>query len=313
MIMWITLAAFAQAINAAVALIDKYIVTSEKAVPRPFVYAFYTTVLAGAWILVFAVGLIPLPGFRALGMPSLEFVYAPTLTIVAFSLLAAYAFFIALVSLFSALREADTSDVIPVVGAVSAIVSFTLGYSFLGAKLTPNFLIGIGLLAVGTFLVSHLRFNRQIAMMSIHAGIFFALHYVIIKGLFNITSFDNGFFWSRMAFFAVALSMLLVPGYFEKIRGTTKATTRAGGLLVLGNKFLAGIGSLLILKATSLGDVAVVQALGGLQFIFILMFTLFWGRSTPLACGENITCNEDIYHKAIFISVITLGFFVLFV
>lgn len=313
MFSWLSLAVLAQCINAGVAVVDKHIVSDEKLMPRPFVYAFYTCIFAGVWVVVFGVGMIPLPFLHTIGIPSLAHVTYPTLSIAALSLLSAYTFFIGLVSLYTALKTADASDVIPVVGAVSAVVSFGLGYFFLDARLTPNFLMGLLLLSVGTLLVSHLRFTWQIALTTVHAGIFFAIHYVVLKGLFTETSFDNGFFWSRIAFFVVALSMLLVPHWFEKIHTQTKATNRRGGLLVMANKLLAGIGSILIVKATALGDVAIVQALGGLQFVLILAFGLLWGHRTPETYGENNLQREEVYHKMLFVTMITAGFFVLLI
>jgi len=313
MFSWITLAVIAQAINAGVALVDKYIVTSEKIMPKPSVYAFYTCILAGMWVLVFLVGILPIPLLSSLGVPSLSHVTTPTLSVAVFAVLSAYAFFIALVSLYAALKEADASDVIPVVGAVSAVASFGLSHFFLDTRLTPNFMVGLLLLSLGTLLVSHLRFTWKTALNTVHAGLFFAIHYVTIKGLFNETSFDDGFFWSRVAFFVVAVSMLMIPGFLEKIHTQTKATTRQSGFLVLGAKLMAGIGSILILKATALGNVAIVQALGGLQFVFLLFFALFLGHKTPLEYGENIKHRHELYHKAAFITMITIGFFVLFI
>lgn len=310
---WILLAVGAQVIAAIVALADKYIVSSAAAMPRPLVYAFYTCLLSGAWIVVFLLGMVPATFIATLGIPSLESVVAPTLYVAALSALAAYTFFIALVSLYTALKEADASDVVPVVGAVSAVAAFCLSYVFLGTRLTPNFIVGIALLAVGTFLVSHLRFPFTIALSTLHAGLFFAIHYVTMKGLFDATSFDNGFFWSRIALIAVALSTLLVPAYFTKIKNQTKATSGTGGMLIFVTKLLAGVGSILILKATAEGDVSVVQALGGLQFVFLLLFAFLLGNKTPRECGENISCNRDIYHKAVFVGIITLGFFFLFI
>ncbi len=310
---WIFLAVGAQIIAAGVALADKYIVSSETVMPRPLVYAFYTCLLSGAWIVVFLLGMIPVPYLGTLGIPSFLNVETPTLYVAILSVFAAYTFFIALVSLYTALKEADASDVVPVVGAVSASASFLLSYVLLGTRITPNFMIGIALLAFGTLLVSHLRFTLKVALTSLHAGIFFALHYVTMKGLFDETTFDNSFFWSRVAFIGVALSMLLVPAYFASIRNQTKETSGTGGVLVFVPKVLAGVGSILILKATAEGDVSVVQALGGLQFVFLLLFAFFLGNTTPRECGENLSCNRDIYHKAIFVGIITLGFFFLFI
>lgn len=307
---WILLAVGAQFINAIVAIIDKHIV-SDDAFPKPFVYAFYTCLISGAWILIYFLSFIPLP-LNGLHIPSFGNVVRPTLEIVALSFLSAYTFFLALVSMFSALRDHDASDVVPVIGAVSALCSFALGYYFFDTRLSPNFILGIALLAAGTAFVSRFRFSAATAMVAFHSGLFFALHYIAIKGLFIETSFDNGFFWSRIAFMFFALSLLLIPNYWERVRDQTKTTTRAAGALILANKILAGVATILILKATDLGDVAVVQALGGLQFVFILLLGIFFSHShTRVKVAERYD-KASILQKAIFVSVISLGFLVLF-
>ena len=83
-------------------------------------------------------------------------------------------------------------------------------------------------------------------------------------------------------------------------------------MLVVGNKIIAGIASVLVLKATELGDVSVVQALGALQYLFILAFGVALGSHTPVEYGENVRDPKALLHKAVFVAVIALGFFVLF-
>jgi uncharacterized membrane protein len=160
--------------------------------------------------------------------------------------------------------------------------------------------------------VSHYNFELKTALVALHAGIFFALHYIAIKGLFMVTSFDDGFFWSRVAFMFFAVSLLMVPSYYDKIRTLTKSTTKKAGVLIFSNKILAGVSTILILKATDLGDVAVVQALGGLQYVFILLLGIFFSvHQTKIQVGEVYT-REVILRKALFVAVITTGFLVLF-
>jgi len=308
---WILLAAAAQFINAVVAILDKYIVSDDKILPRPFVYAFYTCLATSLWGLVFLFGL--LPGLDQLGVPQLSNIKMPTIQVVGMAFLAAYTFFMALVSMYDSLKSADASDVMPVIGAISALSSFGMGYLFLGASLTPNFLIGVLLLASGTFIVSRARFTLPVAMHTIHSGIFFALHYVAMKGLFSATSFDDGFFWSRIAFVLFALSLLLVPAYYEKIVSQTKTTSKKAGFLVLLTKVMAGVAAFMLLKATDLGEVSVVQALDGLKFVFILLIGIAIGNVTPKTCGENDCRSEGVIRKALYIAIISLGFFVLFV
>lgn len=308
---WIFLAVVAQFLNALVALIDKRIVSDDKMLPRPFVYGFYTCLFSGVWVLIYFFGFLPF-SFEGFTVPSFSNVLRPSIEVVALSFLSAYTFFIGLVSMFNALRVADASDVVPVIGATSAIASFGLGHFFLGTAMTSHYWLGITVLAVGTYLVSRFHFTYRTAFVAVHSGLFFAFHYIAIKGLFMTTSFDDGFFWSRVAFVLFALSLLMIPNYFEKIKEQTKVTTRSTGYLIVANKVLAGVSTILILKATDLGDVAVVQALGGLQFIFILILGIFFSiRPTTIAVGEPYR-KEAILQKALFVAVISVGFLLLF-
>ncbi|MCB9818588.1 hypothetical protein H6788_00160 [Candidatus Nomurabacteria bacterium] len=307
---WVLLAAGAQLINAFVAIGDKYLVTDEKRMPKPFVYAFYTCLVTAFWLVIYFFGFIP--GLADYGVPQFANVRTPTLDVVALSFFSAYTFFMALVSLYGTLKRADTSDVMPVVGAVSAIGTFGLSMFFLGGYSSPDFIWGILLLATGTFLVSHLRFTSNIALAAVHSGLFFALHYIAMKGLFVATNFDDGFFWSRIALVLFAMSWLLVPNYLELIRDQGKVTTRKTGVMVFGNKILAGIASFMILKATDWGDVAVVQALDGLKFVFILVIGLALSRFLPEAAQEKDKSFRTIVRKFLYVIIICIGFVLLF-
>ncbi len=308
---WLLLATAGQFLNAVVAVLDKYIVTDEKVLPRPFVYAFYSCLITGFWVVIYLVGLIP--GLHHVGVPHFSNVQSPSIQVVGMSFLAAYTFFMALVSMYDALKHADASDVMPVIGAVSAVSTFGMSYLFLGIKLSPNFIWGIALLAVGTLLVSQMRFTKGVVLHTIHSGIFFALHYIAMKGLFQETSFDDGFFWSRIGFVMFALSLLLVPAYYEKITAQTKKVTRKSGELVLVTKILAGVAAFMLLKATDLGDVTVVQALDGLKYVFIILLSIVAGRFIPVAAGENDWDAQVILRKVLFICVISIGFVMLFI
>jgi uncharacterized membrane protein len=309
---WLLLATFGQFLNAVVAILDKYIVSDSNALPRPFVYAFYSCLLTSSWVLVFAISFIP--GMTELGFPSFADVQKPSIQVTAMAFLAAYTFFMALVSMFDALKHSDASDVMPAIGGVSALASFGMSYLFFAIPLAPHFVWGILLLATGTFLLSHVRLanNTSVLLHVFHAGLFFALHYIVMKGLFDETSFADGFFWSRVCFVLFALSLLLVPTYYEKITAQTKTTTRKTGFLVVGTKIIAGIGAFMLLKATDMGDVAVVQALDGLKFVFIIVLSLLVGRFTPKTAGENEFDFKTLIRKTLYIGIIAVGFVVLF-
>jgi len=307
---WILLATVGQVLNALVAILDKYIVSDENALPRPFVYAFYSCLLTGGWALMYLLGVIP--GLHELGFPSYKEIETPTLTVVALAFLAAYTFFLALVSMFDALKRADASNTMPIIGSVSALSAFGMSYAFLDTALSENFIIGVILLSVGTLLVAQTLPKLDIVLHVVHSGLFFALHAITMKGLFLETSFDDGFFWSRIAFVLFALSLLLVPAYLHKIKGETDKTTKKAGLIILFNKVLAGVAAFLILKATDLGEVSVVQALDGLKFVFILLISAIFAHWLPESATARDTRPHTFFRNLLYVVVILIGFFVLF-
>jgi len=307
---WILLATAGQFLNAIVAILDKYIVSDENALPRPFVYAFYSCLLTGGWVLVYLLGFVP--GLSNLGAPSYLNIQPPTLVVVALAFLAAYTFFMALMSMFSALKAADASNVMPIIGSVSALSAFGMSYLFLDASLSHNFIFGIVILSAGTFLVSRSLPEREVVLYVIHAGLFFALHAITMKGLFNETSFDDGFFWSRIGFVLFALSLLLVPAYYLKITKQTKGTTKKTGAIVVLTKVLAGVAAFLLLKATDMGEVSVVQALDGLKFVFILIISIVFAHYLPDSATDRDTRPGTFFRKLLFVFLILIGFIMLF-
>lgn len=307
---WILLATVGGFINAIVAFLDKHIVSDESIMPRPFVYAFYTCLLTGFWVLIFLAGLLPV--LEEWGAPSLVDISKPDLPTIGMSFLSAYAFFIALLSMYEALRKENAVNVIPIIGAISALAAMGLGYAFLDAVLSPNFIWGIVVMALGTMLVAKSIPSRSVVLNLINSGVFFAVHYTAMKWLFNYIGFNDGFFWSRIGLMLFALSLLLIPVYFKKIRSQTKKTSSRAGMLVLVNKVLAGVAAFLVLKATDLGDVAVVQALDGLKFVFILVITEIFYRALPTTMARTSSNPVESARRVLYVSLITIGYFILF-
>ncbi len=307
---WILLATLGQFLNAVVAVLDKYIVSDEKVLPRPFVYAFYSCLLTGFWAVIFFAGLIPPLG--ALGVPSLANVQFPTIQVISMAFLTAYTFFMALVSMYDALKHSDAAVVMPVIGTISALATFGLSYVFLDAALTQGHIVGILMISFGTLLVAKTLPEWSVVLHVVHSGVFFALHYITMKGLFLETSFDDGFFWSRISFVLFALSLLMVPVYWDKIKEQTKTTTKKTGFLVLLTKILAGVAAFLLLKATDLGEVSVVQALDGVRFVFILIITTVFAHWLPTSATDKDLRPHVFFRRFVMIVIITSGFFMLF-
>jgi uncharacterized membrane protein YeiH len=74
----------------------------------------------------------------------------------------------------------------------------------------------------------------------------------------------------------------------------------------------AGVAAFLILKATDAGDVAVVQALDGLKFVFILLVTIAFGGLLPDSIARHEARPKEIFRHVLYVAVITVGYFILF-
>lgn len=313
MAIWISLTIIAHFMNAFVSILDRYIVASGK-IGRPIVVTFYVSVLSALGIFAFCFSWLDLP-FGSFSLPNISNVMAPSAYLILLSFSAAACFIIALYSLFSAFLLSEASDVVPVVSSISALSTLLFSFYFLNSALSSNFLWGFLFLVLGTFLIAHFRMTKKLIYLCLVTGILFGLNLVLIKLSFNITNFDNAFFWSRFCIAFLSLFILFIPKFHERnteLKIKTKKTKRQGLFLILFNKTLAGISAILILKAVELGDVSIVQALAGIQFVFLVLFSVFLGHKAPKCIGENCETKDKI-QKIVSVSIIIVGFSLLFI
>lgn len=265
MIIWIAIAALAQLISAGIVLVDKYVLMSHAHLGRPAVYAFYISILSG-----FVLVLVP---FGVVSIPSL--------TVLALCLLASATFILSVLFLYTALKRGNASDAIPIVGAVSAVVTAYLAYVFLHQDLPRAFIPAFLLLVIGTMLISHFKLTWKSLWFVVASGVFFGASAILIKLIFLQTNFIDGFFWSRMTNVVGALFLLAVPASRRAIFHGYHTTSHGMKWLVFANKTLGGVAAFLTLLAISLGSVTIVNAMAGLQFVFLLSFAYFGARWIP--------------------------------
>ncbi len=286
---WILLAVAAQFLSAVSVLVDKHIVIRARAIGEPVAYAFFTSVFSGG-VAVFAL-------FGYVNMPSL--------LLVSNAILHGTVFFLALFLLYSALRLARASDVAPVVGGVSAIVSIILSSLIFGNDV-EGLVLPAFLLAIGTAVISHFHFTKRALALTLSAGFCFGVGVILAKLVFEQTEFINGFFWTRIMGVFVALCVLFIPAARKKIFHGVSGSSHTGKLLVVGNKVLSGISGIMFALAISLGSVAVVNALTGLQFVFLFLFSLLFARFMPRSSPDSLAHGG--WHTGVGISLIVSGF-----
>lgn len=293
---WLALAIGAQFITAITVLIDRHILVRSEHIGKPVVYAFYVSLLSGFVIVLAPFGLIVMP----------------TASVVTLSLLQAFGFLAAIYCLYAALKAARASDVAPVVGAVSAIMSLILAGIWIDGDISTALIPPILLLVAGTALISHFHFRKHSLAFALAAGGLFGLTVFLAKLVYLQTSFLDGFFWTRTMCIVAALALLLVPAWRFAILHGGKKSSGGTKALVIGNKLLAGVAGVMTALAISLGSVSVVNALAGLQFVFLFMFAFLFAEHMPLGESKK-TGTHGGWQSALGVSLIVLGLGFLYV
>lgn len=292
--LWIYLIIIAQFLNAVVTLIDKHLVTSIL-IGKPVVYAFYIGAMSAVAILLLPFGVV----------------FTLTPNVFWFSLTAGVSYVFSLLFLYKSLKLSDASDVSPALGAISAITTLGFSFVFLGKNLSGNLLYGFIFLVIGTFFTSYFHLTRKATIFLVIAGILFSFSTVFLKELFNQTTFWNGFFWSRMANVFGVILLLFWPDNTRAILGNIKSSSVGTKAAVIANKVIAGFAFLIILYAIKLGDIAVINALIGIQFAFLLLLTVLFTGRFPKYFYET-THQHAILRKIIATTVIIAGLALLF-
>lgn len=303
--MWLSVAIFAYLINAGVFVADKFLLS--KKIHSSIVYAFYV----GIWsfLNVFLLFLIP-PGQAQV----------PTFQQLLLDLISGLIFLGTLVFWYKALHQSEATRVVPIVGALTPIFSFLLSFVFLGEKLNERQLLAFFVLIIGGLLISvkHTKFY-EIKMVierfknvfgntfgRIHAGyrptqrllvnsaisaLFFAGFYVLIKYVYSHQPFIEAFVCSRLGSFVGVSLILLVPSWRRLIhehrqsRSSGKPMNWWFFFLVRG---CAAIAFILLNRAISLGNVALINSLQGAQYLFLILLVLFISSRYPQFFKEEL-------------------------
>ncbi|MBI2674247.1 MAG: hypothetical protein HYX22_00715 [Candidatus Yanofskybacteria bacterium] len=193
-------------------------------------------------------------------------------------------FFAGLLLLYKSIKESD----------VSIAAANSLAFMFL---------------VLGIFLLG--RIEKRVLVWAIFAGVLFGMYYVLFKLSFNTTGFVNGLFWTRVGFVGGALASLIFPHVRKEIKFTYDYSPVKSKALFVFNKFLAGVGFIILYFAISLGNVSLVNGLLGIQFLLTFILALFLGGRIP-GIREKID-RLTITHKLSGILAVLVGFLILFV
>lgn len=295
--MWLILAVGAYLLFALSNLGDKLVVTKYKT--EPIVYAFYVGILGivSLWLLPFGVSWLPIFLFSL-------------------SLLAGVAFVVALFFMYKALSLGETSKAITIMGSSSPIFTFLLAAIFLHEQLKMNEIIAFIILVLAIILIVwqkerpiRKKYHESIIFWSVMAGFAFACNYILTKYLFNLDSFINIFFWTRIGGFITALIILTMPQARKLIKIDWQRPKKKKGLLVLGIQIAGGAGVLMQSYALSLASATIINALQAVQYALVFILATILGYKDP-HLKEHLS-KAQIIKKVCALILIAIGLYLL--
>jgi len=288
-------------ILAIVFLGDKYLLTG--AVPKPEVYTFY---IGFSWILVLV--LIPFAHF-----------YVPALKQIIISLLAGAAYIYGLFWYNKSLSKFEASRVVPAIGAFSPIFTFLIIYLSSSEKQTLSLsgLFAFLLLIFGSVLITSEKqksINLESLKNSLLAAVLFSISFVLTKYVYLSQPFWNGFIWIKFGGFLMAfLFLVFYRGVREEVFKKREMFPKKTFSLFVFIQSLGAISNILqnyAFAIVPLSYVAVIQALQGTQYAFLLIFTVLISLKFPGFIKEEIS-KKILTQKLIAILFIAIGIAIL--
>jgi drug/metabolite transporter (DMT)-like permease len=284
-------------LNSISVTIDKYLLVKQA--PNPFFYIYYISL------------------FSLLVLVGLPFVPIPNPTTFWFASLSTLLWTSGAYFMFQALKVGNPARVIPVIGTLIPIILAGMGY--ISGNLTLNQLWAIIILVLGLFclVIPYLKgkLHTQEILSVLVSSLFFANSYVILAWAYQSGDFASVFVYSRIILIPFLLTFYLVGPLKKRFldQGQHASPLKffsRGGILFLFGQFAGGASQLLLTFSISLADPALVNAMQGVQYIFLFIFGLILAKKLPTLFGEKLSVWLWM-GKILGIILITLGLFVL--
>ncbi len=266
--------------------------------PDPRAYTFYVGVLnISTLLLLFFVTNIHWPGLSAIFW---AFLFGLT------TILALY-------FMFCAVEQFEVSKVTPALGGLMPIFIFLLTQVFFGWQgiSVVGFLAFLLLVAGSVFISIETSFSLKpayIKLVSGSAGLF-SLAYIFSKMVFLQEPLLLGIVLIGLATAFVALLLLLDARFRRAIFGKQATFDRNNGALFLLFQFSGATAGFLQNWAIALvpvGFLAIMNALRGVQYVFLFIITLFFSVLLPKILKEEIS-KKIIIQKVFSMLVIIAG------
>ena len=308
---WIVVALSAYLILAVANLLDKFLINSVLSSSKAYVFA---ASMMSLLVFIVAPWFLQWPGV----WPFL------------FNILAGIIFAVALWFLYEALKRGETSRILVIIGGTTPIFSLILSLVFFKEHFSNNQWLGMLTLLVGVFIIAFLPQSRSYLsrvikkigfkqdearngaiVFAVLSALAYASYFICSKYAYSSQPFMSSFIWTRLGS-ALFVSMFLLSRKYraEIFNALSRKNPNKNKFLVVVNQCLGSTGFLLQNYAVFLGSVALVNALQGFQYAFLLIIGTILALLKPKLLKENFSWRI-VFQKSVAILVIGIGIYFL--
>jgi len=159
----------------------------------------------------------------------------------------------------------------------------------------------------------HARYRptRRLIFNSLSSAMLFAAYYVLMKFIYSTQPFIGSFVWSRMGSFIGVLFILYFPDWRAMIVQHQKGAKSPKNIsFFLSVRLLAALAFIMLNWAISMGSVALINSLQGVQYLFLIILVLFISRRFPEFLDEELG-GGVLMQKLIGAALVSLGLYML--
>jgi uncharacterized membrane protein len=190
---------------------------------------------------------------------------------------------------YAALKLGEASETLAIMGGFSPAATMAISFALLSHPLKGKELTGFALMTAGGFVMffsEGLQLRKLLPPVLLASGLLGFVN-VVAKLIYNHTNFVTAYVWFTIGTFAGAMALLIPPSWRKQILSETSKDNPRNRFWYFVNRFMAGVGSFLVVYAISLAHPALVDAISGERYVIIFLGAYLLTRTRPNLLKED--------------------------
>ena len=214
---------------------------------------------------------------------------SPTPDVIGFAVAAGAADMAASFFYYAALKRGQASDALAVMGGFAPVATAAFSHVLLRKQVEGMQLIGFAIMCAGGFVMffSEKFQLKQLIPPMVLAAALFGLSNVLQKMAYNRTNFVSAYVWFTIGTFAGSVSLLIPRSWRKQIFQSSGGAEPRSKFWYFVNRFLAGVGSFLVVFAISRTYPDLVSAISGVRYAIIFLGALLLTEFRPQWLKED--------------------------